>query len=162
MTAWQRSALWAGCLLTVVVGAISVWLFVVLPSKQTATFDRDTDILVEAVERGGLCPDGRECQSHLVVYNTGIWEIGGSQGTHHGKLPDNDLSELKSTLANTPVNTWATASEPELCARDTDGSSIIYGFHAPEGQVTWIDTCEHQIPSNDPLTFYVQSIFSME
>lgn len=112
-----------------------------------------TALLLRVDVVGGLCADGRECRSAVVVDRRGGWtHVASDEGTTTGRLSAARLDDV--VAVSDPVAARALvagAPTPAGCARDHDGSELVVVVHPGDPDEVTLSTCEQEISGSDLL-----------
>lgn len=108
------------------------------------------DAVAALTLRGGMCSDGTECETSLVVERDGSWtrsEQGVVVGT--GEVHPADL-EWWSTVGPDLDPDSLVAGEATACPRDSDGTEVVLETLTSDGWVT-LESCEVELADSEVL-----------
>lgn len=109
-------------------------------NTQRAQLPDAKTVLVEIVQRGGLCPDG-ECRTSVSIFQNGWYSHGESDVVKKGVVNEARLRALKNAITQADFPSLRQGPFTDTCPTAYDGSEFIYTFATAAGSERFA-TCE--------------------
>jgi hypothetical protein len=104
---------------------------------------------------GGLCSEGRVCGSQVVIRGDG--SVTYENQNKPAVMLVSDVQQLKKLVTKANIDQLKTKKFTGTCPTASDGQEIVYKFILNKNEES-IDSCEYEIPQDNPLIQQVNLI----
>jgi hypothetical protein len=117
-------------------------------AKPTVQADSAESILVSVTKRGGLCQQGQDCSSTIIVTEDGTIQDNENKTK---KLTEDQTNELKKLITSSDFAAIKKTPFTGTCPIAFDGQEIVYVFSTKSGIKEEIPSCTYQVDENAPI-----------